>query len=556
MKNPTEEQKKRVQKYLGRLEYLKSERSDWEKDWVEIAKYMNPRREFLDDVNNKNVRTGKRRYDASPAEYAKIHADGLQGNLVSSATRWFKLRFSDPVFYQIPYSRDWLEDVENVAYQVFQASNYYAAINEFLLDGCTINTADLYTEYDPEKDSIIFQSRSPGEIYIVEDRYGRVKTIFREYTMTAEQMQEKFKDLPEEVKKELEDGNQDEKHTIVHIVGPRSNRDKDKPDSKNMPFESVYIYQDNESILHEGGYEEFPHLVWRYRKNSGEKYGRGPGMDNLEDVIQLNKHAFNKTKLGDLQVDPPKIRPKNMKGRFNYVPGAEWYFSQFDQKPEAVTVPGNYAIGKDMVEDLRDGIRKAFKVDLFLMLQNIERQMTAREVMERAGEKAVVIGAAVGRLYQECLNPLIKRVLSIMQRAGKLPPAPADFAKYGAKIEIELMGPLALSQKNYARSQGITKGMESIIPLAQMNPDVMDLIDFDVLAKESLEAAGMPQKAIKEDHEVKQIRKRKAQIQQQQMQMAQMQQGAEMVPKLNQQVQPGSPLEQMQEQLAAGVQQQ
>ena len=66
----------------------------------------------------------------------------------------------------------------------------------------------------------------------------------------------------------------------------------------------------------------------------------------------------------------------------------------------------------------------------------------------------------------------------------------------------------------------------------------------------------MPQKAIREDLEVKQRREAKAKQAAEQQQMEQMQQMAEMTPKLNKKTEQGSPLEGIEEQLAASMGQQ
>lgn len=80
----------------------------------------------------------------------------------------------------------------------------------------------------------------------------------------------------------------------------------------------------------------------------------------------------------------------------------------------------------------------------------------------------------------------------------------------------------------------------------------MDYIDADLLMKKTLESTGMPQSVIREDRDVEELRKERAQAQaqamQQQMQMQQAQSIMQNANKLNEPVQQGSVLDQMNQQ--------
>lgn len=548
----SKDQKEKARKLMTRYESLKEKRTPWEPLWQDAATYIRPRREFLFNESSKGKRTGAQRFSSHAIKANQIHADGLQGNLISPATQWFKLNFRQKDFANVPYAKDWLERCEEELYGVFRSSNYYAAMNEYLLDGGSICTACLYTDYDYKDDAIIFQTINPAEIVIGENSRGLVDTVYREFTMTAGQMAEKFKDLPEDIKRKVDRYELDEERTIVHCVTRRYGIDENRKSNKNMDYGSYYIDQESGDIIHESGYEEFPYMVLRWRKISGELYGRGPGLDAIEEILRLNQFSKGQLQLAQLLVEPPLNIPEAMKGKIRYAPRARNYLPR-DAKIESLTVPGDYQIGEHAMDKIEAVIDSFFNVDFFMMMQKAERQMTAREVIERQGEKATVIGSAVGRLNQETLTPLIKRVFGLLYRHGKIPPPPEEILQMGARIDIELVGPLAMAQKHYAKSQGINKGIEAIGPLAQYDPTVLDWVNFDVLVKDSAESAGMPQKAIREDHEVEELRIHRAQQQAQQQQMAQLGQMADMVPKMNKKIERGSPLEDINEQLAASM---
>jgi len=550
------DEKEKVSKLRGRLESLRTERGAWEDQWKKAAIYFNPRREFLDDIDNTQVEVGKERFTDEPVYYNQMHANGMQGNLIGSSIKWFMLAFRNKQFDAVPYAKDWLEECEDTLYGVFHASSFYSSTAEFLLDGGSICTSCLYSEWNPVKDNIVFKAINPGQLFIAEDADGIVNTVFREFRMTGSQLQEKFgeKAITDDIRKELEDYKPDEKHRIIHAVFPRRSSDKAKKDSKSMPFASIYFLPDEEKIIFEGGYHEMPYLVWRYRKNAGEVYGRGPGLDFLRTAIRLNKFAAGKMKIADIATDPPLIANGNMKGRIRYNPGGITYVTNMDSIPKKWDLKGDYPISKDEVADLKQELKEGFLVDYFLMLNQSERQMTAYEVSEKQGEKATILGSVVGRLNQEFAHPLVARVFGILFRNGKLPHPPAELMQMGFKLDVHMIGPLAMSQKFYARSQGINRGLQSLSQISQLYPEVLDIVDGDTMARESLDATGMPQKIIRENIDIEQIRASRAKQQEAQQQLAMAGQMADMAPKLNQKVQPGSTLEEVNEQLKnAGV---
>ena len=82
-----------------------------------------------------------------------------------------------------------------------------------------------------------------------------------------------------------------------------------KPDSfftTDMPW-AEYVLEntsDNDKLLYEGGYREFPHLVARWFQYGNETYSvTCPGYAALPDVRQLQAHAKTIIKMSQLSAD-------------------------------------------------------------------------------------------------------------------------------------------------------------------------------------------------------------------------------------------------------------
>ena len=335
-------------------------------------------------------------------------------------------------------------------------------------------------------------------------------TVFRKYRISARNALEHFGDRVSDRIRQTAKDRPYERFEFIHAVFPRKERDPVKKDSLNMPYASYWVESGANRVVREGGYRVMPYAVWRYKKGSDETYGRSPAILALTDIMTLNQ--ISKTMLGvaNLAADPPYNVPAEMKGRVRIVPRGINYYQDTDRIIMPVRTASNYPVGVEREDRIKQIIEEHFKVDFFMMLARSQRQMTAVEVMERQGEKAVVLGAAIGRLINECLNPIIDRVFQIELDAGRLPPVPDVLLEQGGDIDVDYMGPLAQAQKRLFKTYGIIHGLEGIRPIASIREDVLDIIDFDEITREVLESSGFPQKAIRPADQVQAIRQARA----------------------------------------------
>ena len=93
----------------------------------------------------------------------------------------------------------------------------------------------------------------------------------------------------------------------------------------------------------------------------------------------------------------------------------------------------------------------------------------------------------------------------------------------GAEVTVKYFGPLEQIQQRQFKTQGINQSLAAIIPLSQIKPDVLDVVNMDQAVKELLDAHNAPQEMINDEDEIVGIRQQRAQQQaaMMQMQMAQ-----------------------------------
>ena len=129
-----------------------------------------------------------------------------------------------------------------------------------------------------------------------------------------------------------------------------------------------------------------------------------------------------------------------------------------------------------------------------------------------------LLGPLTGRLSQELLQPLISRVYNILSRQKAYQPAPEFMAN--TNLEIEYVSPLAKAQRQ-GDIQSMTRLLELMTPLSQLDPSIMDYVDSDGISKHLIKILGVPASAVRGEREVSIMRAERAE---QQAAMAEQQQ--------------------------------
>jgi len=159
------------------------------------------------------------------------------------------------------------------------------------------------------------------------------------------------------------------------------------------------------------------------------------------------------------------------------------------------------------------------------MTDSDRRQMTAREVAAREGEKQLLV-SALERMNDEFFIPLIDRTFSVMAQQDLLPPWPAEIA--GMPIRVEMITLLAQAQKMGATAR-IDQFMGFIGQSAQLYPELIDAVKPDEMANDYADYLGIEADELRPQDErdaLRQGRAKAAQAQQQQAMLEQAQSAA------------------------------
>lgn len=562
-------QRAKASELRKRLAQLKAERQPLDPLYRKLKKFVLPDSGRFDAKTQEDDDTGYEFLaDATATEALDTLGAGMLGGMTSPARQWFRLTTRSPKLDEATEVKEWLADVQREMLMVFAKSNVYQALNNAYLELATFGTACMIAL--PSSDHVIhLHTMTAGEYWLQEDSERRVNTMYRELHLTAVQCVEQFG--IDKVSRRIREAYRDNAHcfdqfTIVHCVEPRPDIDDAKRDQLEMPWRSVYFEETADytaesiedgaggvdKILLEEGFSTFPVLAPRWTLSPLSAYGRSPAMKALNTIRALQKETEWYEDAVALAVKPPLAVPTSFVSHpLDFGPGGISFVDITQNQTVSSLFEARLDIraAREGILDKRDKINNFFFKDLFLMLEQTQRNgRTAYEVEKLEKERMMVLGPVLERLHAELLDPLITATLQCLARFGRLPPLPAELGggsqpfSYGADtsmqgasetdinsikngLNIEYLGVLAQAQKA-ADVDAMSQYVQSIAGAAQVWPDVTDNLDSDAWAKVLADRLGIDPELVRTDEARDEIRDERARQMAIQQQMQQAQSGA------------------------------
>lgn len=519
MKNET--LKEQLTKQLAQLE---QERTTFEPHWRELSDFIIPRgSRFLTSEANRGDRRNTKIVDPTATMANRTLSSGMMSGITSPARPWFKLATPDPEMMDYGPVKLWLETVQNRMNDMFNKSNLYQSLPIIYSSLGTFGTGALAVLEDDE-DVIRTMPFPVGSYYIANSPRLSVDTCFRKFSMTVRQLVREFglNNVSSSTKSAFENGTYENWVDVVHAVYPNMNRETGKMNAKNKVFRSVYfeVGGDNDKVLRESGYDEFPVMAPRWEVNGEDVYGSScPGMIALGQVKALQLEQRRKAQQIDKQTNPPMIGPTSLKTqRVSLLPGDITYV---DQVTGAEGLRPAYQVNPNLgdllgdIQDTRQLINSAYFVDLFMMLQNVNtRSMPVEAVIEMKEEKLLMLGPVLERLNDEFLDPLIDRAFSMMARKNMLPPPPD--VMQGMPLRIEYISVMAQAQKAIGLSS-LERFVGFVGNLANAKPEALDKLNVDQAIDNYAVMSGVSPTVVVPQEQAQQTRNDRAQQQQQAM---------------------------------------
>ncbi len=504
---------------LEKHERMRQQRVYFEKVWQDIADRIIPRKaDFKRQRGKITEPKGERRtekiFDAAPALALDRFAAAMHSLVTPRNQQWHSLRPMQPALAEDDEVKGYLEEVNKILFSARYSANFDNQAHECYFDSGAFGNMAMFIG-DRLGRSLYYRTVPIDQLFFMENEYGQVDLVHREFPMTARQAAQKFGNerLPMQIRDAAEKRPEQE-FWFVHCVKPREDADVSRKDYRGMAFASYFIAVDSREIVGEGGYRSFPYAVSRYAATSGEVYGRGPAQLILPDVMMLNEMNRTTIQAAQLAVLPPLLAHRDgILDAIRMTPAAINYGGVDDngrQMIQPLTTGSRPEIGLELMDQKRALINDAFWNTLFQILVDTP-SMTATEAMLRAQEKGALLAPTASRIEAEFLNPMVEREIDILAAAGVLPPMPEKLMEAGGLFEVEYTSPLERARRA-EEGVSILRTFEQLAPLAQIaGPTVFKRFNFDEAAKVLADVNGVPAKIMYSDEEMEEINAQEAQ---------------------------------------------
>jgi len=515
----------------------------WSRLWHSCAKFCCP--EKADTMRNlaASVNTG---YRPEPQRHNDVAVDGLRvfsGGVKTwvcpgPSTGWVTW-VPHPALQDKTAVKDWLADCMERADGHMNSGGFYSASHSVFEDLGLTSTAALFIDSTGDL-PLSCVALSPSEFTFTLTFDKRIASVQVTYQKTASAIYEMFDDnAPDIIRQQVEQQKGETMHEIIHAVYTRPENERGKEgaetyadDPSVMPYGSCWIHVGRKMIMREGGYQEMPFVIPRWRVPTGTDglYGVSPAMDALASARGVNLMDM----LAATQVEValnPRIKAPPGTGAIDLSPGGVTQVSGTGEGPTEWLSDGSrggLSGAENFIARKEAQILRAFHADLFEKLAPIaqKREMTNGLVDALERESLSRISPAMGRISQEYIDPAMQRIFMVLYRAGVFAPAPEEAFYQDTTGRRYLVFPRVAQTSRMAQALNSRKvfafraAMDRVLPMVQLKPEVLDIYNFEAIFRDLDRGDGMPIEWHLDEDQVAALREARAMQQQQQEQQA------------------------------------
>lgn len=507
---------------MRRFSILKQERGPYEAVWDDITEYVVPSRgSYANSKAQDPERKSRKRLDSTATYAHRSLTARVIAEFTNSGTRWFDYRAPSPEIDKEFEVRSFLQNCSDKVYTKLNASSFKLAHTEFTSDWCSYGTACMKRE-DNGKDGYTYQSISPSEIWVSENKDNEVDCVYREYELTYRQVCESFD--PSRIPDDIHKAYCETPHKplkILHCVEPNSLHNPEKKHNKYFRYKSTFILQQGQVVLGEGSFKRKPYIVARFWKRPTEAYGGSPAFDALPDIRMLNVMKDVYLRAAQLTAAPPfGLAHDSVVSPLRLTPyGVNYGAISADGKMLVQRLlEGNLNLGdlREMITDTVQQIRSAFFVDPLMNRENSIR--TAAEVGKRSTEEMTGLAPFLDRFDVEYLSEVLDGELAHLLEYNNDLPIPKLLNN---KVpQIEYTGPLAKTQRGQELNNNL-QFAQIAQSVGQVDPSLMQNVDWNAWLRNVAQLLGVPMDTLNSPEAMAAMKAAAAQQQQMQQLMEQ-----------------------------------
>ncbi len=469
----------------------------WKDKYEEAYEYTMPSRESFYEETVGERRTDKI-FDETAVVGIQEFASRLQAGIVPTYGRWANFEAgTDIPEEQKPQVNEALDEITKYVFEILAGSNFNQEVHEAFMD-CAIGTGVMLVEEGDALNPIKFTAVPLPKVMLNNGPDNRVDTVFRKRQIPYNQLMTAYPkaEMSETMLKAIEE-NESKKANIVEGVY------RTYEEANTEKFKYCVACMNEEEIIFEkelSGVGSNPYIVFRWNKGSGEVYGRGPIFNSMAAIKTTNLTVELILQNAQMNIsgiytyeDDGVVNPDNI----NLVPGALIPVAPNSRGLTPLAGAGRFDVAQLILSDMRQNIKKA------LYMESLGRPegtpMSATEVSERMADLSRQIGSSFGRLQSEFVTPLLRRVIRILSKQGRIEIPKID------NREVTVISQSPLAQAQHQQDVAVVNNFNAI--LAQtFGPQILNMIvKQDEVARYLAEKLGLPEKLIRGPEEQQQM---------------------------------------------------
>lgn len=398
---------------------------------------------------------------------------------------------------------DWAGEVMRLA-MYDDAAGFVRATREGDHDFATFGQAVLQVEQNQDLNGILVRNWHLRDVAWMENARLEIDRIHRKQRMDARSIVKFFNGKNGDIHQSVTTCLAREpfkEFNIQHVIVSADDYDLSKAKNRRrLPFISIYIDTDNETILEEVPVKRTGYVIPRWQTVSGSPYAYSPAsVIGIADARMLQRMTLTLLEAGEKAVDPPMVAVGEVvQGGVNvYAGGITYIDAEYDEKTGEALRPlpmdkSGLQWGVDREQRVQDMIMRAFYLNQ-IQLPEISGDMTAYETQKRVEEyirQALPLFEPMEAEYNGGLCDSIFDTLLDMGAFGNMIDDMPQILR-GQDIRFTFESPLQAAQTR-ANSQAFLQSAQILATAAQLDPNA--IYDFNVsqATRDAIEGAGAP----------------------------------------------------------------
>jgi hypothetical protein len=468
--------------------------------------------------------------DSYPELVRRDLANAFASMLRPSNQQWFKA-YVDEEIEQDKSVRAYLEYMDKVTSRILYdpRTNMRRTCSEADNDLAAFGNAVISIVDNKNRDGLVMRCWHLRDCAWSEDEIGGVSVLHRKQKITLGNLLRQFgsKVFPQKWKNQLD---KDPLHevTIRHCTIRKDDYSPygSKKTFGGSPYVSVFYTEEGE-LLSEIAEPAMPYVVPRWQKMSTSQYAFSPAtIIALPNARLIQRMMLTLLEAAEKTVDPPLVATHEaIKSDVDLSAGGiTWVDREYDERlGEAIrplNLGRNVGLGNDILDQQRKMLAEAFYLSKINLPQS--REKTAYETARLVEEYVRNALPLFEPLEDEYNSTILDAVVSRAMRLGAY--GPADTIPQplrGKDMSFKFVNPLreAMEKKKVMAFQ---ETGQLLAAAAQINPNVIGMVDVGVMLRDAVRGAGAPAAWMKDEAQL-------AAEQQAKAQMAAMMQTASMV---------------------------